>query len=106
MVKPINSNGNVIIVDIIMGNSKTSLAIRFMNETLDIQKFICVTSYLTKIECIKENVYTRNFVTSEAKHGSVRKYEHFKKLIGEGKDIVITHSLFSYANEELLNLLE
>lgn len=104
--KPINNSKTVTIVDSIMGSGKTSWAIQLMNETPEAQKFIYVTPYLAEIERIKQNVINRDFVTPDPKHGKGRKYEHFKKLIGEGKDIVITHSLFSYADEELLQLLE
>ncbi|QAA33950.1 DEAD/DEAH box helicase family protein [Clostridium manihotivorum] len=106
MFNPIKSDTTVTVVDSIMGSGKTSWAIQFMNETPEVQKFIYVTPYLSEVERIKENVVNRKFVTPDPKYGKGKKYEHLKKLVGEGKDIVMTHSLFSYADEELLQLLE
>jgi hypothetical protein len=106
MLNPIKSNSTVTIVDSIMGSGKTSWAIQLMNETPEVQKFIYVTPYLSEIERIKLSVTNREFVTPDSKQGKGKKYEHFKRLIGEGKDILTTHSLFSYADEELLELLE
>lgn len=106
MLNGINANKTATIVDSIMGSGKTTWAIQFMNETSKAQKFIYVTPYLSEIERIKDGVTARTLVQPEEKHGNGRKYEHFKKLVGENMDIVKTHSLFSYIDEELLQLLQ
>ena len=88
-----------------MGSGKTQFAIKMMNEASYLKKFIYVTPFLNEVTRVKESVTTRTFIEPDPQHGEGRKYEHFKRLIKNGKNIVTTHALFSRADDELLELL-
>lgn len=93
------------VIDSLMGSGKTQYAIKMMDEADPMTKFIYVTPYLDEVQRILDSVKNRSFKTPDKKHGMGSKYASFKKLIANGENIVTTHSLFSYADNELLTLI-
>jgi len=94
------------VIDSMMGMGKTSYAIQMMKEGEINQKFIFVTPFLDEVQRIKQEVTNRDFKEPDVKHGSGTKLESLKKLIANGEDIATTHSLFSMADDELIDLLK
>ena len=91
----------VTVVDSIMGSGKTSWAIQYMNENPE-KSFVFVTPFLEQIERIKRSC-SRYFY--DPKNWERSKRDDFNALIENGRDIVVTHCTFSYANEETIRLL-
>lgn len=93
------------VIDSIMGSGKSSYAIQKMNEIDDERSYIYVTPYLDECSRIEEYVVGRKMNQPNAKLGKGSKLNHFKELISKGKDVVMTHSLFSSIDEELKSIL-
>jgi hypothetical protein len=89
-----------------MGTGKTSYAIQLMQEAPLNQKFIYVTPFLDEVQRIKLEVSSRDFKEPDTQHGSGTKLQSLKRLIASGADIATTHSLFSKADQELMELLQ
>ena len=94
------------VVDSIPGSGKTEFAIKLMNEADTNKKFIYITPFLDEVARVKKSVKNRRFYSPDVRGGQGSKYEHFKKLIAAGNNIVTTHALFSRADDELIELLE
>ncbi|MCM2535020.1 hypothetical protein NDK43_25100 [Neobacillus pocheonensis] len=60
---------------------------------------------MTKSNVVKQEVTNRDFKEPDVKHGSGTKLESLKRLIANGEDIATTHSLFSKADDEFIDLL-
>ncbi|MBU8908998.1 DEAD/DEAH box helicase family protein [Desertibacillus haloalkaliphilus] len=103
------------VIDAICGAGKTSYAIQTINDHSQVgfgtdgdiftsdKKFIYVTPYLAEVERVL-NSTKAEFAEPYSKRGS--KYEHAKKLIEDGKSIVMTHKLFSMLDNETLDSIE
>lgn len=94
------------VVDSVMGSGKTQGAIEIMNNDHE-NNYIYITPYLSEIKRIKQET-NRTFYEPKVhqKDGkTVFKFESFHKLLSENKNIVSTHSLFSRANKETLELI-
>lgn len=103
------------VIDAICGAGKSSYAIQMMNDStkagfgvdrefyISEKKFIYVTPFLSEVERVINNTKAE-FSEPTNKTGS--KYEHVKKLIDDGKSIVMTHELFSRLDEETLSDIE
>lgn len=95
----------VTIVDKICGGFKTSWAIQYMNDNVE-SKFIYLTPYLDEVDRVVNSCNDRSFESPDAKRGKGSKLSDFNNLLREGKNIVSTHALFKYVDEETLtNLL-
>lgn len=103
------------VIDAICGAGKTSYAIQMINDntkagfgvdgnfyTSD-KKFIYVTPFLSEVERVLNNTKAE-FSEPTNKNGS--KYQHVKRLIEDGKSIVMTHELFSRLDDETLSDIE
>lgn len=93
------------VIDSMMGTGKTSYAIQLMQEAPITQKFIYVTPFLDEVTRIMNSVTHREFWEPDVKHGTGTKLQSLKRLIANGYNIATTHSLFSLADEELMDLL-
>lgn len=103
------------IIDAICGAGKTSYAIQMMNDNSQVgfgskgdfytstKKYIYVTPFLNEVTRVI-NGTKAEFSEPINKKGS--KYEHVKKLIEDGKSIVMTHELFSRLDEDTLTDIE
>jgi hypothetical protein len=96
----------ITILDAICGAGKTQFSIQLMNEanTLE-EKFIYITPFLTEVERVRKNVTTKKFYEPSAQKGKGSKYNHFKDLLLQGKNIVSTHSLFTNINTDILETI-
>lgn len=97
----------VTVIDSIMGAGKTTYAINKMKKEIgEGKKFIYVTPYLSEVERVK-NCLKEFDVEEPSKEieGIEAKGQHFKQLLSEAKNIVISHQLFKKIDDEVINLL-
>lgn len=88
------------IVDAIMGNGKTQSAITYMNEHPD-RRFMYVTPFLTEVSRITASCASAQFVqpdNSLSVYGN-KKMNHLKALVNQGRNIAMTHELFSKVDD-------
>lgn len=90
------------IVDALMGMGKTSSMIRHINEADEDTRFLYITPYLTEVQRIIEKCPKRKFQQPSEKMGT--KLRGIKLLFERGVNIVSTHSLFRYFDEEIIDL--
>ncbi|MFE8695968.1 hypothetical protein ACFYKT_06350 [Cytobacillus sp. FJAT-53684] len=93
------------IIDSIMGSGKTSWAIQHMKNAPAYQKFIYITPFTNEVERVITSV-NRDFKQPQADFKGETKLEDIKRLIGNGENIVSTHSLFQRVDSEIIDLLE
>jgi len=107
----------VTVIDALMGSGKTTLAIRMMDEIASnwenlfedgAHRFVYITPFLAETQRIKEKLghYAGEQVAFDPKPKEGRKLLHLNEMIEEGRNIVATHSLFSYVNEETYAALD
>jgi hypothetical protein len=107
----------VTVVDALMGAGKTTLAVRMMDgiaasfENIfedGAHRFIYITPFLEEVERVKDALaqYSGQRMAFDPKPKEGRKLQHLNELIVEGRNIVATHSLFSYVNEETYSALD
>ena len=88
------------VIDSLMGTGKTNAIINYINSSDDDVRFIFVTPYLTEVDRImnccpgKEFCQPQNFST---------KLRGLKLLLQYGRNIVTTHSLFHYFDQEIID---
>lgn len=93
------------VIDSPMGFGKTSYLIQMMNENKD-NKYIFITPFLDEVDRIINKCGNKKFKQPNNKNCKGSKLESMKKLISKGSNIASTHSLFSYADEELITLIK
>ena len=91
------------VCDAIMGAGKTSAVINYINAHPE-KRFIYITPFNDETERIAENCRNARFVLpkNSLKEFGFRKYTHFRNLIKDGKNISITHKLFSMCDAETI----
>lgn len=100
--KLLNDEIEVNIVDELMGRGKTSAAINFINESSDDVHFLYITPYLTEVKRIIESCPSKKFKQPDRYKGT--KVNGIKELFDKKENIVSTHSLFRYFDEEIIDL--
>ena len=100
--KLLNEKIEVNIVDELMGRGKTSAAINFINESSDDVHFLYITPYLTEVKRIIESCPSKKFKQPDRYKGT--KVNGIKELFDKKENIVSTHSLFRYFDEEIIDL--
>lgn len=98
----LNENIEVNIVDELMGKGKTSAAINFINESPDDVHFLYITPYLTEVRRIIDSCPSKKFKQPDKIKGT--KVNGIKELFDKKENIVSTHSLFRYFDEEIIDL--
>lgn len=94
------------VCDSIMGSGKTMAAINMMNNNKD-KKYIYITPLLSEVERIKNECYSRKFVSPEKKYANgFSKLNAIHDMIRAGKNIASTHALFGYYTQETIDLLK
>ncbi|GAB1793934.1 DEAD/DEAH box helicase family protein [Priestia megaterium] len=101
--KTIKNKVNVI--DSLMGTGKTSWSIEYMKNAPRYKKFLYITPYKNEIERVITSVNC-DFKQPQSDYKGETKLEDIKRLIGNGKNIVSTHSLFKRLDSEIIELLE
>ena len=92
----------IYVCDALMGQGKSSAAIRYMNDRPD-QKFIYISPYLDESNRIKNGCPELDFVEpSRLSEYNGSKLEHTLALIKEGRNIATTHQAFKNYTEETL----
>lgn len=91
------------VIDSIMGSGKSEWAIQYMNKNED-KNFIYITPFLDEVNRIKSNCINRKF--KEPVNKGDGKLSSFKKLLSKGENIASTHLLFSFADDEVIELLK
>lgn len=89
------------IVDEVMGRGKTSSAINFINESSDDTHFLYITPYLSEVDRITRDCPNKNFKQPEKK---ISKLKSIKELFDKKENIVSTHALFRYFDEEIIDI--
>ena len=93
------------IIDAPCGYGKTSLAIQMMKQEV-FERFIYITPFMNEVDRVVKSINTREFITPDSKQGKGSKRRHFYELIGEGYDIISTHSLFRGVNKEIKDTIK
>lgn len=88
------------VIDAIMGAGKTSAAINFIKQSPE-KKFIYITPYLTEVERIKKEC---NFKEPVKWNQSAPKILDLKRLLEKGENIVTTHALFHFFDDEIIDI--
>lgn len=99
---------SIIVIDAPCGAGKTSWAIQQFRKNPE-KQFIYVTPLLDEIERIqKQTSGYRFFKAPQYEKGidGTRKLYGFNRLLANGDNIALTHSTFSNADEETLQLLQ
>lgn len=103
----------ITVVDAPCGAGKTEWAISYMNAHPQ-EAFIFVTPFLSEVERIKQSTtaafydpqhYQRTELLGGVA-GSKTKLEDFNDLLAEGKNIVTTHTTFTNATQDTINILQ
>ncbi|MCC0705331.1 hypothetical protein IC213_19950 [Clostridioides sp. ES-S-0049-02] len=96
------------VIDSIMGSGKSSFAIQMMNNINDTRSYLYVTPYINECERIQRSVTTRNMIqpNNRTSSGKGSKFRNLKSLIAEGENICMSHQLFKYADEEVIEGLK
>lgn len=89
------------VIDSIMGSGKTTSVINYINNNINNNKYIYITPYLNEVDRIINSCKKGNFKQPE-EIGS--KLNGLKRLLAQGENIVTTHSLFHYFDDEIIEL--
>lgn len=99
-----NENIQVNVVDCVMGSGKSTAAINYINSLSSDTKVIYITPYISEVDRIIEKCADKNFVQPINYTDKTPKIVHLKKLLNNGENIVTTHALFHYFDDEVVDL--
>lgn len=94
-------NKDVKIIDMPMGEGKTTGLINYMNNNPQ-NKYLFITPFLDEVQRIKNGCSELKFKEPSDKYS---KLSDLKELIANGENIASTHSLFSIIDERTMELL-
>lgn len=94
-------NKEIKIIDMPMGEGKTTGIINYMNNNPN-NKYLFITPFLDEVQRIKDSCLNLEFKEPNDKYS---KLSDLKKLIAEGENIASTHSLFSIIDSRVMELL-
>lgn len=105
--------GKITVVDAPCGAGKTEWAIAYMNVHPQ-EAFIFVTPFLSEVDRIKKGTATAFYDPQHyhrtdllgGKAGSKSKLKDFNDLLASGRNIVTTHTTFTNATQETINILQ
>lgn len=93
------------VIDSMPGAGKTRWMINYMNKLPKSERIIYITPLITETERIKEQCPKRNFVLPNGRAGQGYKFNHFKDLLRQKRNISSTHALFLTIDEEMIDLI-
>lgn len=95
------------VVDAMMGAGKSSAAIQYMNDHAQDKSFLYITPYLEETERIRDACPTLDFVLPCAGEatGEYTKSQHLKDLLRDGRNISVSHALFTSCDREAVRLI-
>lgn len=85
------------------GAGKTCAVINHINQSGDDHHWLFVTPYLTEIQRVRQCCPDKHF---HEPHQYVTKLNGLKSLLREGRNIVTTHALFDYLDDEACELIK
>lgn len=89
-----------------MGAGKSSAMINYINNSNNDIRFIYVTPYLTEVERIIGSCPSKKFEQPFKDEGfKYSKLRSLKILLGEKRNVVTTHALFHYFDDEVIGLI-
>lgn len=91
------------IVDAIMGAGKTTAMINYINSLNNDVKILYITPFLTEVERIIKSCPDKHFYQPKDNVKN-SKLEGIKYLFKHGKNVVSTHALFHYFDQEAVDL--
>lgn len=91
------------ICDSICGSGKTSAAINMINQSEEDDKFLYITPYLSEVERVIMNCPEKKFKQPDEALGT--KFKTVQYLISKGRNIVSTHALFKYFDQDICESL-
>lgn len=92
------------IVDSIMGSGKTQAAINYIKNSDDMTKFLYVTPFISEVERIVSACAEKEFHQPYKYNDKAPKIISLKDMLNKGKNIVTTHALFHYFDDEVIDL--
>ena len=94
------------IVDARMGLGKTSAAIQYMNDHPN-KKYLFITPFNRETERIRASCTNLNFwiPSNSIVEYEFKKSEHLKSLVSEGRNVAMTHALFTSSSVETVKLM-
>lgn len=95
---------NIKVCDAIMGSGKTSAAIRYMNEHSD-RRFIYVTPRLDEDKRIAIACPALCFALPSDKGRDRTKIANLKRLLTAGRNVAISHVLYTLCDDEVCSLM-
>lgn len=95
------------IVDAMMGMGKTSAAIQYMKDNAATKRFLFITPYIEEADRIKNTCFNMNFAVPREglKEYGFTKSGHLLGLAKEGRNIAISHKLFSLCDPEAIEMI-
>ncbi|MGL5960567.1 MAG: DEAD/DEAH box helicase family protein [Cetobacterium sp.] len=94
----------VLVVDSICGSGKSSALIRHMKENNN-ESYIYVTPFLDEVDRVVSELAGYIDFEKPINKGN-GKIENLKHILGRGKSVATTHMLFSYFDEEVIELIK
>lgn len=91
------------VIDSMTGSGKTVAMINHMNRSGDDERFFFVTPYLTEIQRVRQCCPDKHF---HEPHQYQTKLNGLKMLLREGRNIVTTHALFDYLDDDACELIK
>ena len=90
-----------------MGAGKSSAAIRYMNEHARDKRFIYITPFLEETERIQQACPKLKFVlpNQDKTHTGVSKSAILKELLASGRNVSISHALFSICDRDTISVI-
>jgi len=88
------------VIDAIMGKGKTAAAINMINNSSEETRYLYITPYKTEIARIIDRCKEKDFYTPETTIKTIG----LKILLNQGRNIVTTHALFHYFDQEIMDL--
>lgn len=99
-----NYDIKVNVVDCVMGSGKSTAAINYINSLPQEAKVIYITPYISEVDRIIKECADKKFVQPINYTDRTPKIVHLKKLLNNGENIVTTHALFHYFDDEVIDL--
>lgn len=95
------------VVDAMMGAGKSSAAIQYMNDHAHDKSFLYITPYLEETERIRDACPELDFVLPCAggTEGEYTKTQHLKELLRNGRNVSVSHALFTGCDREAVRLI-
>lgn len=95
------------VVDAMMGMGKTSAAIQYMKDNAATKRFLFITPYIEEADRVKSMCCELDFVSpiDGIKEYGYTKSSHLMALAKDGRNIAMSHKLFSLCSPEAIDMI-